>query len=307
MKIDHILFPVDFSLHSRSLNSEVEWLSSRFNSRVTLLHVFEVPTSWYGEGELPLIRSEDILAYAESEKQLLDSYALHIPENRVQRIAIEGGAAWHITNWVREHDVDLVVMGTHGYGALRRLMLGSVAMKVMHDVGCPVWTHAVHSDGETHIAAMDGISNIVCAIDLTDEAVPLLRFAKELAADFGANVHLVHTMTDTESRLYKYFDLTKVAGEEISNLQTQAGTDFPVTLSKGYIGRDTNDVVLEQRADLVVIGRGKTQGAFGSLRTHAYEIIRKASCPVLSYSMDWHHQYSPVSPQSEFPEPVTTK
>jgi hypothetical protein len=44
MRIDHILFPVDFSDHSRALNPEVEWLSSHFHSRVTPLHVFEMPT-----------------------------------------------------------------------------------------------------------------------------------------------------------------------------------------------------------------------------------------------------------------------
>jgi hypothetical protein len=59
MKIDHILFPVDFSNHSRALNSEVEWLAAQFNSRVTLLHVLEVPTSWYGTGEATLMTSRD--------------------------------------------------------------------------------------------------------------------------------------------------------------------------------------------------------------------------------------------------------
>ncbi|HEY3453854.1 MAG TPA: universal stress protein [Bryobacteraceae bacterium] len=303
MKIDHILFAVDFSAYSRSLNSEVEWLSSHFDSRVTLLHVFEIPTSWYGEGEIPLICSEDILAYSKSEKELLDDYAIQIPENRVQRISVEGGAAWHIADWVRNHDVDLVVIGTHGYGPFRRLMLGSVAMKVMHDASCPVWTHAMHSDGESRIAKIDRISNIVCAIDLTDEAVPLLRFTKELAAYLGANVRLVHTLTGPDW-LYKYFDLEKVAGEEISKIQTEAGTDFAVSLTKTHIAQNMTEVAFEQRADLIVVGRGKTQATFGSLRTHAYEIIRRANCPVLSYSMDWHPHTSSASHQNKVPEPV---
>ncbi len=288
VKIGHILFPVDFSECSRSLNSEVEWLASRFNSRVTLLHVFEVPTSWYGEGEIPLIRSEDILAYAESEKQLLKDYPLQISEKQVQRVSAEGGAAWHIANWTRQHDVDLIVMGTHGHGAFRKLMPGSVTMKVLHDVTCPVWTHAVHSNGTAGAVKTDGISNIVCAIDLTDEAVPLLRFAKELATEFGANVRLVHTATDSESRLHKYLNWTKAIGEEISLLQAQAGTDFSVNLTLGSIGYDTIEVASDQRADLIIIGRGKARAVLGNLRTHTYEIIRRMPCPVISYSMEWH-------------------
>jgi nucleotide-binding universal stress UspA family protein len=306
MKIDHILFPVDFSEHSRSLNSEVEWLASHFNSHVTLLHVFEVPTSWYGEGEIPLIRSEDILAYAESEKQLLKDYVIEIPENRVQRVSAEGGPAWHIANWTRQHDVDLIVMGTHGYGAFRRFMLGSVAMKVMHDVSCPVWMRAIHSKGAGKIAKVDHISNIVCAVEITDEAVPLLRFTKELATDLGADVRLVHKMTDTES-LYKCFDLVKLVGEEISSLQTRAGTDFPVSLIEGYIAQDTTAIASQRGADLIVIGRGKTQAPFGGLRTHAYEIIRQAPCSVLSYSMDWHPGDSSVLREGKVPDPVANK
>ena len=43
MKYDHILFPVDFSDHNRALARQVEWLANRFDSRVSLLHVSEVP------------------------------------------------------------------------------------------------------------------------------------------------------------------------------------------------------------------------------------------------------------------------
>ena len=89
MKINHILFPVDFSGHSRALNGDVEWLASHFNSRVTLLHVFEVPSSWYGTGEIPLIIGEDILACAEAEKQQLKNYVIKTSETRTQRISAE--------------------------------------------------------------------------------------------------------------------------------------------------------------------------------------------------------------------------
>ena len=40
MKCDQILFPIEFSYLIRALTSQVEWLATRFGSRVTLLHVF---------------------------------------------------------------------------------------------------------------------------------------------------------------------------------------------------------------------------------------------------------------------------
>jgi nucleotide-binding universal stress UspA family protein len=288
MKIDHILFPIDFSDNSRALNPEVEWLASQFNSRVILLHVFEVPTSWYGGGEGPLITSDEILAYRDSEQRRLIEYSVQIPEGRVERISAEGGAAWHIANWVQEHDVDLVVMGTHGYGTLRRLLLGSVAMKVLHDVHCPVWTHSVVGANRTR---MERISKIVCALEPTEEAISLLRFTRELAVVFGAQVQLVHTVPEIAARPYRYLDmafhrqLMDLAEEEIEKLQKEAGTEFPLTVTERYIAEDVADVALAQNADLIVIGRGRVQAHFGTFRTHAYDVIRQAPCPVLSYAM----------------------
>ncbi|HEX4227396.1 MAG TPA: hypothetical protein VHZ07_01915 [Bryobacteraceae bacterium] len=65
MRVENILFPIDFSVQSRAMNSDVEWLATHFNSRrVTLLHVFEVPASWYNGGEaLPMI-APDFMEYA---------------------------------------------------------------------------------------------------------------------------------------------------------------------------------------------------------------------------------------------------
>src|SRR5260370_28861920 len=129
MRIDNILFPIDFSGSSLAMNSEVEWLATHFNSRVTLLHVVEVPTSWSGSGDAPLMTGSELLAYADAEKQRLQAYPIRLPENRIERISAEGSAACQIAKWTRVHYVDLIMMGTHGYGPFRRLLLASVAIK----------------------------------------------------------------------------------------------------------------------------------------------------------------------------------
>ena len=136
---------------------------------------------------------------------------------------------------------------------------------------------------------LTGISNIVCALESGEETVPLLRFAKELAQQFGASVQVVHSVPGTESRPYRYFDmdlhnyLKECAAHSIAKAQTEAGTDFFVFVADGYIGQDAAMFAAEHQANLVVIGRGRSQELFGTLRTHSYDIIRQAPCPVLSY------------------------
>lgn len=285
MKFDHILFPVDFSDHSRGLNPEVEWLADRFDSRVTLMHVFEIPASWYGAGEASLINAECLRSFVVSQEELLNNYKLNVPENRIQRILAEGGPAWNITNWASEHGVDLIMMGTRGLGKIRGLLLGSVAAKVIHDATCPVWTNAMlrskpHKPGD--------FRTVICAIDTTDEAVPLLRFADSLARELGAKVHIAHGVPEAETRPSRYLDfdlhayLMDSAHVALSKLQREAGTEFPASIKASPIANAVSEAALEQNADLVIIGQGRAQQTFGRLRTHAYQIIRDAPCAVLS-------------------------
>jgi nucleotide-binding universal stress UspA family protein len=289
MNFDHILFPIDFSNQCSGLKNQVEWLAGRFGSRVTLLHVFEIPASWYGSSEAMFVNSDCFEPIKDEAKRRLREYSINVPEERVERFVGEGDATAHITQWASESDVDLIVMGTHGYGKFRGLLLGSVTAKVLHDVSCPVWTNALVNPKEDNPVA--GFSNIVCALELTDEAVPLLHFTQELAQELVAKVHIVHSVPKMEARPDKYFDfdlhryLTESARVEISKRQREAGTDFPITISDGRIATGVADVARDEGADLIVVGRGKCQEPFGRLRTHTYGIIREAPCPVLSYAV----------------------
>jgi nucleotide-binding universal stress UspA family protein len=96
---------------------------------------------------------------------------------------------------------------------------------------------------------------------------------------------------DSRPETYLDLDLTGFlkdsAREEISKLQSEAGTEFPLSVTEGNISQDIAEAALSEHADLVVIGRGKSQQMFGTLRSHTYGVIRQAPCPVLSYSMEF--------------------
>src|ERR1700733_8790096 len=97
---NHILFPIDFSPRSRSLDDRVAWLAKRFGSRVTLLHVFEIPSSWYAASEASFVNLECFDALRESANQRLKNYTIDVPEDRVQRLLAEGDVAAHIMTLV---------------------------------------------------------------------------------------------------------------------------------------------------------------------------------------------------------------
>ena len=58
---------------------------------------------------------------------------------KVQTVLIEGGrTAQAITECAEKHGVDLIVIATHGYTGMKRLLLGSVAFRVLHESSVPV-------------------------------------------------------------------------------------------------------------------------------------------------------------------------
>jgi nucleotide-binding universal stress UspA family protein len=80
-------------------------------------------------------------------------------------------------------------------------------------------------------------------------------------------------------------DLTESAKAEIAKMQREAGTDFPLTVSRTGVTSALAEAAADCGADLVVIGRGKAQKRLGRFRTHTNDIIRQAPCPVLSYCL----------------------
>jgi nucleotide-binding universal stress UspA family protein len=230
----------------------------------------------------------------ESAERQLNDYQLNIPGDRLQRVVTSGDVTGEILYWADEHDVDLIAIGTHGYGALQGWLLGSVTAKILHSARCPVWT-----DSSSH-APRDpvAVSKILCAVELMNEAVPLLKFTNHLAQELGATVELIHSIPEIETRPNRYLDfdlhryLMESARVELAKVQREAETSFPLTLSGIGISDALADAASDHGVDLVVIGRGKAQKTWGGFQTHAYEIIRYAPCPVLSYSLNQQDRIS---------------
>jgi nucleotide-binding universal stress UspA family protein len=63
-----------------------------------------------------------------------------LPAERVTRAVVLGTVHREIVEYAREHNANLLVIGTHGYGPIKRFLVGSVATKVLRAAPCPVVT-----------------------------------------------------------------------------------------------------------------------------------------------------------------------
>jgi nucleotide-binding universal stress UspA family protein len=282
----HILFPVDFSEQCRRVAPFVKAFADQFHSEVTMLHVYELPLLLPGMPDTPtwsvMIESDEARAARRAELEtFLAGYFAGV---KVHREMADGDAALQIACYANEKKVDLIMMPTHGYGRFRRLLLGSVTAKILHDADCPVWTSA-HTP-ELTSQSPERCRRILCAVDTNPRDVEVIRWAAAFGKEQGAEVHLVHAIQGVHPDQFDsavfYGFLTKFAQEELAKMQSQAGTAFKVSVPSGTPAEVVHTAAVEQDADLVVIGRGVLKEALGRLRSNGYSIIRDSPCPVIS-------------------------
>ena len=286
LHLEHILFPIDFSKRSLATAPFVKALAGRFSSKITLLTAVQ-PIAHVGMAESSgayFVEPEELRADAQKglDSTLVEEFA-KIP---VTRVAELGAPATVITEYAHAHGVDVIMMPTHGYGPFRRLLLGSVTAKVLHDAHCPVWTgaHLEELPAQNHVA----LKSVLCAVDHSANTGPILQWAAQFSGKAGASLRLIHVVPGAEAWPERQFDkeLQKVledrAREAIGKAQAAAGLEAPLCVGVGDIASAVRDEARKHNADLIVIGRGVIHEKLGRLRTQAHAIIRNAPCPVIS-------------------------
>ena len=136
-----ILVPSDFSECSDAALRYGLELARRFDARVHLLHVVQDPLAqpWAAEGfSAPLFEVVDAW-----QREAKDRLLLSVPDADRDRVTVVATVAWPYAEILRhaiEHNVDLIVMGTHGRAGMTHMLLGSIAEKVVRRAPCPVLT-----------------------------------------------------------------------------------------------------------------------------------------------------------------------
>jgi nucleotide-binding universal stress UspA family protein len=140
MNAKTILVPVDFSDVTPQVTEVASSIAAAFRGRLILLHVEEPEPAFVGfePGTLPMppqvVRDTRL-----REKQLEDlRERLSASGLEVTAFHLQGAMAERICEQANTHGADLIVMGSHGHGALYNLLIGSVTSGVLKEARCPV-------------------------------------------------------------------------------------------------------------------------------------------------------------------------
>lgn len=274
LPIRRILFPYDFSGQGLIAAKYVTAVAKRFGANVTLLSVAP-----------PAYAAEQTDEWKLALKCRLDRALVgELSQVDVERVADCGDPALRIAAFAHDHDVDLVMMPTHGLGVFRALLTGSVTSKVLHDVRCPVWT-AAHAAAQ-HAAELP--RSILCAVDATNEGVPLLQYAALFSKRVGATLsvlHVVEPISDWPSLARERAlqeEVRDTATIAVESMLASADVVATTRVVVGSVAERAAEAAREERADLLIVGRATVREPFAHLRSHAFGIIERSPCPVLS-------------------------
>ncbi|MDO9229735.1 MAG: universal stress protein [Syntrophales bacterium] len=137
-----VLVPLDGSELAEAALPQVRNLAAGgFIGEVILLSIIEIdlmgiPSTRAGVIDLPALRK----GHFDRSQEYLEKIraGLHAEGINVKAVAVEGRPAQTIVNYAEANGVDLIVIASHGYSGMKKLMFGSVALRVLHDSHVPV-------------------------------------------------------------------------------------------------------------------------------------------------------------------------
>lgn len=297
MTFSQVLCPIDFSDASAKALAYAAAVAHWHHGHLTLLHVAPtydmVNVQSGGLGDPVHVVRPPSRDEIEGELRLLAERA-GADVDRLTVATVEGSAAAAIVDEALTRKASLVVMGTHGRGGFDRLLLGSVAEKVLRKSPCPVLTVPPHAPATR--ADDVTVTRILCPMDYSPAAHQALGFALAIGRQRHAAVtvlQVIEWLADEEPRAMAHFNVAEFRGalvadahERLRALIAEAGPGRATIDDVVVIGRAHAKVIetaADKGADLIVMGaqgRGAVGTAlFGSTTQH---VVRAAECPVLT-------------------------
>jgi nucleotide-binding universal stress UspA family protein len=291
MALRAILSPIDFSDQARHALRWAEALASRHQSRLLVLTAVDPLLA-----EAAKVHWGTDLATTEAESALREFVTTTWPGETTHRDAVfcvrVGDPASVILDTATVEGVDLIVMGTHGLGGLRKWLLGSTTERVLRRTRTPVLAvPAVAGESEALAVQVTQLTRSVLATtDLSEASIHAIRWAEQIATAHGVPLLLAHVVEPlvVAPQWRSYVQDTgdariAAARERLAQFAQQLGSTACATIVS--LGRPEDaiaSVAEEQNAGLIVMGLGGGPGFLAARPgSTAYRVLCVSSIPIL--------------------------
>jgi nucleotide-binding universal stress UspA family protein len=225
-----ILVPTDFSKHAEYALKVAAQIAKKNNGEIFLVHMLELPTS--GNDAISTAHEiPELMLFKNAAVNKLDTImnADYLEGVKISKMIQFEVAFDGIVKNGKAHNVDLIVMGSHGASGFQEMFIGSNTEKVVRNSDIPVLV--IKRDEDPFRA-----QKFVFASDFSDEAKKPFQKAMAFAEGFGAHLHLVNINTPNNFKSTKVAEQTMndfLAGIDTSGMSTHIYND--VNVEKGIL------------------------------------------------------------------------
>jgi nucleotide-binding universal stress UspA family protein len=282
--LKNILFASDFSVIAENAAPYALELARRFGAKVVAAHVrpLEIygmapPESW------PILR-EAADFQAKDEAMRLNGMFCEVPHASI----VEEGDVWHVLSaLIDKNAIDLVVMGTHGRRGLQKVLLGSVAEKVLRRAPCPVLTVGPYVRMDAQRAAQ--MKRILFATDFSAASETAAAYALSLSQENQGVLDIMHVLEPPKpSEAARSSEMASGCAARMRSLlppDSESSCGVNTLIEVGQPAEQILNVAKARRSQLIVLAV-KAASNFAAA-THApwaiaHKIISEAECPVFT-------------------------
>lgn len=296
IRLRNIMSTTDLSEFSNHTLTYGTALCREFQARLHVCHVINLPSmaTYYGNVTAdPVEEQQRLRTYVESRINELMEHR----QVQWEMLVSVGHVADEITRLASDTDVDLVVAATHGRSGIKRLLLGSVAERLMRTLPCPLMIIRGGAMDDAHQKDPPvKFRKILVGSDFSETAGSALEYGLSLAQEFQAKLILAHVVAPP---IYLDLDHPVVSVDLDSREELETGLKeklhamIPgdvydwcapeVVLMNGQPYSELVRYAENEGVDLVVLGAhgyNLMEKLFVGATTD--RVVRRAPCPVLS-------------------------
>lgn len=279
MEIRTILHATDFSEASLRALEQARQLARFHGAKLHVLHVQIILEARY-----PSVAIASLASQREHDEQQLRTLLADSGDDVVMATVEHTRVAVAIAEYADSHDIDLIVVGSHGYSGIDRLLMGSEARKLIRYAHTPV---LVARAGVESAPGSAPYNHLLAPVDFSDASRGALLEADKLAVRYGAALTVVHSLDVVMPTHYAYVSSNTqmpLARQALGKFVDEAGlkTEVDQVVSAASAANSILDTVDSKQADLIVIARSGMSGLQRFLVGSTTErILNSAGCDVL--------------------------
>ncbi len=274
-----ILYATDYSENSVPALWSAFLLAEKFDTKLILMHVFDMPISLASPVSMTHMKTEKkrIVEHRVRLKNFTKEYLGH-PENGIDIsfVVAKNGSVWSgIHEKAIKLNADLIVVGTKGISPVREFLLGSTTKALIKNAPCPV---LAVPEG----AGIENLNTMVYATDFEQADIFAIKRLVKIAEKFDAGIKVLHITSRNE---YAGEEMMEWFKEMLEQKTSYENIDFELIFSDA-IFKELNEYLNDTRVDLLVMLERKDNNFFEKYiqKDMVKKMVSEITVPLLSFN-----------------------